>query len=172
MKEYLNTMVEELNDTTNEQHTIRVGRYQGKALIDDKFQEINGELFITVNNAHKFMVISDDSSMAWKFNTLSYDAIVTPIKDLKEDIPIPYDELDVSNKASLRRFFPNDEIGIEMFECTQSVPVRFRKDALEVFCDAENREMWTLGTVDKAWTYFLMEIIEEMTEEEKKIYGF
>ena len=133
---------------------------------------IDGELFIMTNSHNIFRVVSDDSSIVDDFDVIGSDATITPLNETEENESITYDEVDVGNKEHLRRYFPKDEIGIEMFECVQSVPVKFRKDALEVFCDAENREMWTLGTVDKAWSYFLDEIVQEMTEEEKEQYGF
>jgi len=80
--------------------------------------------------------------------------------------------IDINNKNDIKKYFEQDEVGNEMFECVQSIPPRFREDALDIFCDNKDRNMWNLKTVNKAWTYFLEEIVEEMTEEEKKEYGF
>lgn len=164
---------EELNECVTDKLIIRVGRYQGDYYLgNEEFTRITGDLFIMTNSHNIFRVVSDDSSIVDDFDVIGSDAIITPVSELHEDEKITFDEVDVANKTSLRRYFPNDDIGEEMFECTQSVPVRFREDALEVFCDAENRQMWTLGTVDKAWGYFLDEIVQEMSEEEKEQYGF
>ena len=59
-----------------------------------------------------------------------------------------------------------------MFECVQSVPPRFRKDALDLFDCADDEDMWNLNTIDEAWCYFLEDIIPEMNKEEKEKYGF
>ena len=83
-----------------------------------------------------------------------------------------YNELDINNKDSIREYFPNDKEGTEMFECVQSVPPRFREDAVDLFFDPDNRELWDMKTIDKAWSYFLDDIMMEMTEEEMEIYGF
>ena len=80
--------------------------------------------------------------------------------------------IDINNKNDIKKYFEQDEVGNEMFECVQSIPPRFREDALDIFYDNKDRNMWNLKTVNKAWTYFLEEIVEEMTEEEKKEYGF
>ena len=82
------------------------------------------------------------------------------------------EKINIYDKESIRNYFPDDEIGIEMFECVQSVPPRFRREALDVFYDIEDRIVWTMGSVDETWTCYLSEIVDEMTEEEKKEYGF
>lgn len=153
-----------LNKCINEEYRIRVGRYQSK--------EITGELFVITNSDNIFMVGSDDSSCFKYFDIIPNEAIVTPIDKELENNPVSYDEVDINNKSSLRGYFPKDEEGVEMFECVQSVPPRFRKDALDVFESPNNRDVWDMYTIDKAWTYFLEYVIEEMTEEEKETYGF
>ena len=85
---------------------------------------------------------------------------------------INYEEVDVNDKSTIKAYFPKDEIGNEMFECVQSLPPRFRKDALDLFCDADDRDMWTMRVVDKAWCYFLDDVVPEMTEKEKEEYFF
>lgn len=166
-------LAEDLNKTTSDKLIIRVGTYDGEYYVGDgKFESIQGELFIKTNSDTLFRVVSHDSRIVDNFDVIGSDATITPISELHEDEKITFDEVDVTNKTSLRRYFPNDRIGVEMFEAVQSLPVRFREDALEVFCDAEDREMWSLGTVEQTWGYFLSEIVEEMTEEEKEIYGF
>lgn len=153
---------EMLNEYTNEEYRIRIGRYES--------EEITGELFVITNSDNIFMVGSDDSSWFKYFNTIPSDAIVTPVDKELENTPISYDEVDINNKSSLRAYFPKNKEGIEMFECVQSVPPRFRYDALDEFDEYD--ESWDLHTIDKVWTYFLDYVIEEMTEEEMKIYGF
>lgn len=143
---------------------IRVGRYKSK--------EITGELFIKTNSDNIFRVVSDDSSLVFDFNMIEDDAIVNPIDRIFEDTPISYDEVNINNKSSLRAYFGKSDLGIEMFECVQSVPPRFRKDALDVFCDKDNLDLWNSLTVDQAWMYFLEEIIQEMTDEERRMYHF
>ena len=59
-----------------------------------------------------------------------------------------------------------------MFEYVQSVPPRFRKDALDVFFDKDNLDLWNSYTIDNAWIHFLGGIINEMTDEERKLYHF
>lgn len=164
---------EQLNECTNDEYIIRVGRYDGDYhLGNGEFKRITGEFFIKTNSDTIFRVVSDDSSIVDDFDVIGSDATITPIDKNFENGYINWNDVDVSNKSSLRAYFPNDEIGKEMFECVQSVPVRFRKDAIDVFCDFDDREMWDMHTVDKAWTYFLEDIIGEMTDEEKKKYNF
>lgn len=143
---------------------IRVGRYKSK--------EITGELFIKTNSDNIFRVVSDDSSLVFDFNMIEDDAIVNPIDKIYENTPISYDEVNINNKSSLRAYFGKSDLGIEMFECVQSVPPRFREDALDVFCDKDNLDLWNSLTVDQAWMYFLEEIIQEMTDEERRMYHF
>lgn len=162
-----------LNECVNEEMFIRVGRYEGDYhLGNGQFKKIKGELFIKTNSDTIFRVVSDDSSISDDFDIIGSDAIVTPIDKELENTQISYDEVDINNKSSLRAYFPKDEEGTEMFECVQSVPPRFRKDALDVFDWADDRDMWDMHTIDKAWSYFLDDIIMEMTEEEKKVYHF
>lgn len=80
--------------------------------------------------------------------------------------------IDINNKNSIKEYFPKDMVGNEMFECVQSVPPRFRNDAIDLFDYPNDRDMWDMKTVNKAWCYFLDDILQEMTEEEKKEYGF
>lgn len=166
-------LAEDLNKTTSDKLIIRVGTYDGEYYVGDgKFETIQGELFIKTNSDTLFRVVSHDSRIVDNFDVIGSDATITPISELHEDEKITFDEVDVTNKTSLRRYFPKDEIGVEMFECVQSVPVRFRKDALDLFYDIDDRELWTLGMVDETWTSFLAEVVEEMSEEEKEQYGF
>lgn len=143
---------------------IRIGRY--------KSQKITGELFIKTNSDNIFRVVSDDSSLVYDFDIIENDAIVNPIDKIYENTPISYDEVNIHNKSSLRAYFGKSDLGIEMFECVQSVPPRFREDALDVFCDKDNLDLWNSLTVDQAWMFFLEEIIQEMTDEERRMYHF
>ena len=167
-----------LNECTNEQLIIRIGRYTGDYYIgNEEFKRITGDLFVMTNAHNIFRVVSDDSSIVDDFDVIGSDAIITPIDKELENTPISYSELDVSNKESLRRYFPKDEVGNEMFECVQSVPVQFRQDAIDTFdCyfdkDGIVEETWNLHNVDKTWTYFLEDMIAEMTDEEREKYGF
>lgn len=161
-----------LNECVNEEMFIRVGRYEGDYhLGDGQFKKIKGELFIKTNSDTIFRVVSDDSSIFDDFDIIGSDAIVTPINKELENKKIKYEEIDINDKSSLRAWFPKTEEGIEMFECVQSVPLRFRKDALDLF-HSPNDDMWDMHTIDKSWTYFLEDILNEMTEEEMEIYGF
>lgn len=162
-----------LNKCVNERMIIRVGRYDGNYYVgNEEFTRIQGEFFIKTNSDTIFRVVSDDSSIVDDFDVIDSDAIITPLSESIEHTQITYDEVDISNKASLRAYFPKDEIGIEMFECTQSVPIRFRKDALDLFDEPFDREKWTWKSVNKSWSYFLEDILQEMTDEEKRTYGF
>lgn len=166
-------LAEQLNKLTNEKHIIRIGRYSGDCYIgNNEFKNITGDIFVMTNYGNLFRVVSDDSSIIDDFDIIGSDAIITPINKKKEYGSLSYNLVNVSNKEDLRAYFPNDEIGKEMFECTQSVPIRFRKDALDLFIEPEDRTMWDLKTVDKAWTYFLDKIVTEMTKEERKTYRF
>ena len=64
------------------------------------------------------------------------------------------------------------EIHKEMDECIQSVPPRFRKDAEDLFEYRDDETMWDMRTVRKAWEYFLDDIVQEMSEEERNEYFF
>lgn len=154
---------EKLNKYTNDEMFIRIGRYES--------EEITGELFVKTNSDTIFRVFSDDSSKGKDFNIIPDEAIVTPVDKELENSEIKYEEIDINNKSSLRAWFPKTEEGIEMFECVQSVPPRFRDDALDLF-HSPNDDMWDMYTIDKSWTYFLEDILNEMTEEEMEIYGF
>lgn len=154
---------EKLNEYTNDEMFIRIGRYES--------EEITGELFVKTNSDTIFRVFSDDSSKGKDFNIIPDEAIVTPVDKELENSEIKYEEIDINNKSSLRAWFPKTEEGIEMFECVQSVPPRFRDDALDLF-HSPNDDMWDMYTIDKSWTYFLEDILNEMTEEEMEIYGF
>lgn len=154
---------EELNNCVNDEMFIRIGRYES--------EEITGELFVKTNSDTIFRVFSDDSSKGKDFNIIPDEAIVTPVDKELENGKIKYEEIDINNKSSLRAWFPKTEEGIEMFECVQSVPLRFRYDALDLF-HSPNDDMWDMYTIDKSWTYFLEDILNEMTEEEMEIYGF
>lgn len=166
-------LAKQLNELTNEKHIIRIGRYTGNYYLgNDKFKKISGDFFIMTNNGNLFRVVSDESDIIDDFDIIEDNAIIKPINKKKENNSLSYDLVDFSNKEDLRAYFPNDEIGIEMFEYTQSIPVRFREDALEVFINPKNRNIWNMKTVNQVWSYFLEEIIDEMTEEEKRIYKF
>ena len=143
---------------------IRVGRY--------KSEKITGELFIKTNSDNIFRVFSDDSSFIYDFNIIEDDAIVNPIDKIYENTPISYDEVNIHNKSSLRAYFGKSDLGVQMFEYVQSVPPRFRKDALDVFFDKDDLNLWNSHTIDNAWMYFIAEIINEMTDEERKLYHF
>ena len=143
---------------------IRVGRYKSEKII--------GELFIKTNSDSIFRVVSDDSGLVYDFNMIEDDAIVNPIDKDFENTPISYDEVNIHNKSSLRAYFGKSDLGIEMFECVQSVPPRFRQDALDVFCDKDDLDMWNSHTIDNAWMYFIADIINEMTDEERTLYHF
>lgn len=143
---------------------IRVGRY--------KSEKITGELFIRTNSDNIFRVVSDDSGLVYDFNIIEDDAIVNPIDKDFENTPISYDEVNIHNKSSLRAYFGKSDLGIEMFEYVQSVPPRFRKDALDVFSDKDDLNIWNSRTIDNAWMYFIAEIINEMTDEERTLYHF
>ena len=81
MKQYLQTLAEELNDTTEEKHTIKVGRYKGQHYLgDEKFKQIEGDLFIRTNFDTLFRVISDDGIID-DFDILVYDSIYIPSKE-------------------------------------------------------------------------------------------
>lgn len=85
---------------------------------------------------------------------------------------INYEDVDINDKETIKQYFPDDEIGNEMFECVQSLPPRFRQDALDLFDFADDRDMWTMKSVDKAWCYFLDDVVPEMTDEERDEYYF
>lgn len=155
---------EMLNECVNEEMFIRIGRYES--------EEITGELFVKTNSDTIFRVFSDDSSKGKDFNIIPDEAIVTPVDKELENSEIKYEDVDINNKSSLRAYFPKDEEGIEMFDCVQSVPPRFRQDALDIFDWADDRDMWDMRTIDKAWSYFLEDIMMEMTKEEKEVYHF
>ena len=169
---------QKLGETLNElvvddELTIRVGRYEGDYHIGNgEFKRITGEFFIKTGADTIFRVVSDDSSIVDDFDIIGSDAIVTPIDKELENTPIWYDQVDINNKSSLRAYFGKGETGNAMFECVQSIPPRFRKDALDVFDDKDDLDIWDLGTIDTAWDDFLVEIIEEMTDEERDIYGY
>ena len=67
----------------------------------------------------------------------------------------------------IKKMLSDDEIGQEKFECIQSVPPRFRSDAFDCLEYSED-----IKTMDKSWCYFLDDIIQEMTDEERIKYGF
>lgn len=143
---------------------IRVGRYKSK--------KITGELFIKTNSDNIFRVFSDDSSLIYDFNIIEDNAIVNPIDKNFENTPISYDEVNIHNKSSLRAYFGKSDLGVQMFEYVQSVPPRFRQDALDVFFDKDDVNLWSSHTIDNAWMYFIAEIINEMTDEERTLYHF
>lgn len=164
-------LAKDLDRITNDQHIIRVGNYIGEYYEDGEWKEIEGELFIKTNSDTLFRVVSN-TGIVDDFDVLDTYAKVTLIDKELESSLVSRTDVDVNNKSSLRAYFPKDAIGIEMFECVQSVPPRFREDALDVFCDPEDRTMWYMSSVNKAWEYFLMDIIDDMTDEEKEQYGF
>ena len=99
---------EKLNEYTNDEMFIRIGRYES--------EEITGELFVKTNSDTIFRVFSDDSSKGKDFNIIPDEAIVTPVDKELENSEIKYEEIDINNKSSLRAWFPKTEEGIEMFE--------------------------------------------------------
>lgn len=161
-------LAEALNEVCNEEYIIRVGRYVGDYhLGDGQFKTITGDLFIKTNSDTLFRVVSDDSSIVDDFDIIGSDAIVTKIDKGLENNPINYDDVDITNKSSLRSYFGRDEIGIEKFEMVQSVPIRFREDAIVTVDEAED-----MRTLNKSWDMFLDNILEEFTEEELEEYHF
>lgn len=161
-------LAEVLNEVCNEEYIIRVGRYVGDYhLGDGQFKQITGDLFIKTNSDTLFRVVSDDSSIVDDFDIIGNDAIVTKIDKGLENNPISYNDIDITNKSSLRSYFGRDEIGIEKFEMVQSVPIRFREDAIVTVDDAED-----MRTLNKSWDMFLDNIFEEFTEEELEEYNF
>lgn len=161
-------LAEALNEVCNEEYIIRVGRYVGDYhLGDGQFKQITGDLFIKTNSDTLFRVVSDDSSIVDDFDIIGSDAIVTKIDKGLENNPISYNDIDITNKSSLRSYFGRDEIGIEKFEMVQSVPIRFREDAIVTVDEAED-----MRTLNKSWDMFLDNIFEEFTEEELEEYHF
>ena len=161
-------LAEMLNEVCNEEYIIRVGRYVGDYhLGDGQFKQITGDLFIKTNSDTLFRVVSDDSSIVDDFDIIGSDAIVTKIDKGLENNPISYNDIDITNKSSLRSYFGRDEIGIEKFEMVQSVPIRFREDAIVTVDEAED-----MRTLNKSWDMFLDNILEEFTEEELEEYHF
>ena len=161
-------LAEILNEVCNDQYIIRIGRYTGDYhLGDGNFKQITGDLFIKTNSDTLFRVVSDDSAIVDDFDIIGSDAIVNKIDKELENNPTNYIDVDVSDKSSLRSFFGRDEIGIEKFEMVQSVPVRFREDAIITVNDAED-----MKTLSKSWDMFLDSIMTEFTEEELREYNF
>ena len=161
----LTKIAETLNEICNNQYIIRVGRYTGDYhLGDGNFKQITGELFIKTDSDTLFRVISDDSTIIDDFDIIGSDAIVTKIDKELENNPTNYIDVDVANKSSLRSYFNKD---VEKFEMVQSVPIRFREDAIDVVDEAEDKR-----TLNKAWDMFLDTILAEFTEEELREYHF
>lgn len=159
---------EMLNELCNDQYIIRVGRYTGDYhLGDGNFKQITGELFIKTNSDTLFRVVSDNSAIVDDFDIIGSDAIVTKIDKELENNPIAYIDVDVSDKSSLRSYFGKDAMEIEKFEMVQSLPIRFREDAIEVVDEAEDER-----TLNKTWDMFLDAIFSDFTEEEKEAYNF
>lgn len=161
----LTKIAETLNEICNNQYIIRVGRYTGDYhLGDGNFKQITGELFIKTDSDTLFRVVSDDSAIIDDFDIIGSDAIVTKIDKELENNPTNYIDVDVANKSSLRSYFNKD---IEKFEMVQSVPIRFREDAIDVVDEVEDER-----TLNKAWDMFLDTILAEFTEEELREYHF
>ena len=161
----LTKIAETLNEFCNNQYIIRVGRYTGDYHIGNgEFKRITGELFIKTDSDTLFRVVSDDSAIVDDFDVIGSDAIVTKIDKELENNPTNYIDVDVANKSSLRSYFNKD---IEKFEMVQSVPIRFREDAIDVVDEAEDER-----TLNKAWDMFLDTILAEFTEEELREYHF
>ena len=161
----LTKIAETLNEICNNQYIIRVGRYTGDYhLGDGNFKQITGELFIKTDSDTLFRVVSDDSAIVDDFDIIGSDAIVTKIDKELENNPTNYIDVDVANKSSLRSYFNKD---IEKFEMVQSVPIRFREDAIDVVDEAEDER-----TLNKSWDMFLDAIFGDLTEEEKEEYNF
>lgn len=155
---------EMLNELCNDQYIIRVGRYTGDYhLGDGNFKQITGDLFIKVNSDTLFRVVSDDSSIVDDFDIIGSDAIVTKIDKELENNQINCKNIDITNKSSLRSYFGRDAMGIEKFEMVQSLPVRFREDAIVTIDNAQD-----IRTLNKSWDMFLDNILEELTDEELK----
>lgn len=171
-KKLLQELAQNLNKLTNDKYIIRIGNYIGNYYEEGKFKKISGELFIKTNSDTLFRVVSHDSDIFDDFDIIEDNATIKFIDKELENSRINYNSVDIHNKSSLRSYFPKNEIGKEMFECVQSVPPRFRKDALDLFNCADDENMWTWKTVDEAWCYFLDDIIPEMNKEEKEKYGF
>lgn len=158
-------LAEILNEVCNDQYIIRVGRYTGDYHIGNgDFKQITGELFIKTDSDTLFRVVSDDSEVVDDFDVIDSNAIVTEIDKDLENNPINYIDVDVANKSSLRSYFGKD---VEKFEMVQSVPVRFREDAIDVVDEAEDER-----TLNKSWDMFLDAIFGDLTEEEKEKYNF
>lgn len=170
MKQLLETLAKCLNDTTINQHLIYIGRYKGEYYCGDgEYKDIIGDIYIRINYDTLFRVVSDDGIID-DFDILSYNATIMPAKDIESaDVYLLESWVEILDSKALRRIFSDDEIGEEMFKCIQSIPNRFRADALDVFHDRDNKEMWnSIKTVNKAYEYFLSDIIDEMTTEEKQ----
>lgn len=164
---------EDLNECVNEKLIIRIGRYEGDYYLgNDEFKRITGEIFLKTNSDTIFRVVSDDSTIVDEFDIIGSDVKITPINKKLENSIIGKNRVDISNKKLLRAYFPNDKEGTEMFECVQSIPIRFREEALDIFNFKEDREMWNMKTIDKAWSYYLEEILQEMTNKERERYNF
>lgn len=164
----LTKIAETLNEICNNQYIIRVGRYTGDYhLGDGNFKQITGELFIKTDSDTLFRVVSDNSAIIDDFDVIGSDAIVTKIDKELENNPTDYINIDVANKSSLRSYFGKDETEVEKFEMVQSVPIRFREDAIDVVDKAEDER-----TLNKAWDMFLDTILAEFTEEELREYHF
>lgn len=171
MKKILETLVECLNDIATNQHLIYVGRYKGEYYCGNgEYKDIIGDIYIKVNSDTLFKVVTDDYKIIDDFDILPYNATIISAKDIENaDVYLLESWVEILDNKALRRVFPDDEIGEEMFKCIQSIPNRFRADALDVFHDRDNREMWnSIKTVNKAYEYFLSDIIDEMTKEEKQ----
>lgn len=161
----LTKIAETLNEICNNQYIIRVGRYTGDYhLGDGNFKQITGELFIKTDSDTLFRVVSDDSAIIDDFDVIGSDAIVTKIDKELENNPTNYIDVDVANKSSLRSYFNKD---VEKFEMVQSLPIRFREDAIEVVDEAEDER-----TLNKSWDMFLDAILNDLTDKEKEEYNF
>lgn len=170
MKKLLETLAECLNDMTTNKHLIYVGRYKGEYYCGDgEYKDIIGDIYIKVNSDTLFKVVSDDGIID-DFDILSYNDTIIPAKDIEDANTYLLESwVEILDDKALRRIFSDDKIGEEMFKCIQSIPNRFRADALDIFHDRDNKEMWnSIKTVNKAYEYFLSDIIDEMTTEEKQ----
>ena len=62
---------------------------------------------------------------------------------------------------------------LEAEEYIQSLPPRFRDEARDVFYDLDGQPLTnSLKVMDEAWTYYLIEAVDDMTTDERMRYGF
>ena len=90
---------------------------------------------------------------------------------LKDGKKIDEQDIDELELKKIKKYIDEEEsskeIKTEKYEMVQSVPPRFRSDAYECI---EYSNDWK--TLRKSWEYFLDDILNEMSEKEKKEWGF